>query len=103
MASLVHLDRSGTLATFREFRRVLKCGGVVLASMACGEGSAWRDDGFGGRRWFSYVSQAEAGDLMVQAGLEVVSLEVREGVAGKPWVNAVARKPYMNSSEDGAG
>jgi SAM-dependent methyltransferase len=91
MASIVHLNQADSLEAISEFRRVLQSGGLAFLSVPCGAGSEWRDDGYGGRRWFSYFTEPDVERLLSAAGFQVEWLVVQAGVAAKPWINALAR------------
>lgn len=63
-AALLHLDREDLLPTLRQFRKILRPGGVLFASMKMGRGGERTADG----RLFTYVMLDAWAELLTAAG-----------------------------------
>lgn len=84
-ASFLHVPREEAPATLREFRRVLRPGGVVFLSVKAGDGEMEGDGYDGDRRRFTLYRADELRELAADAGFEV------ESVTEDDWVTFLGR------------
>ncbi|WP_256391557.1 class I SAM-dependent methyltransferase [Natronoarchaeum rubrum] len=83
-ASLLHVPRADAASTLREFRRVLRRGGVAFVSVKRGETPGSDPNG----RHFEYYRERELRELLADAELEPVNVRTDTN-----WVSAVVRRP----------
>ncbi|UPV99584.1 class I SAM-dependent methyltransferase [Halorussus gelatinilyticus] len=84
-ASFLHVPREDAPATLREFRRVLRPGGVLCLSVARGDGETVGDTYDDDRRRFTLYRADELRELVADAGFEV------ESVADGDWIQVFGR------------
>jgi len=89
-ASLLHIPRREISKALAECRRVLAPEGIFFASMKSGVGEGADFDG----RWFSYMSEREWSQLLINAGFTLVSIEDNSDHNESPrtgWITSFAR------------
>ncbi|WP_276300741.1 class I SAM-dependent methyltransferase [Halorussus lipolyticus] len=84
-ASFLHVPRADAAETLREFRRVLRAGGVVFLSVKAGDGETEGDGYDEDRRRFTLYRGDELRELAADAGFEV------EDVSEDDWVTLLGR------------
>ena len=78
-ASLLHLQRDQTVRALREFRRVLKEGGICCIIVKEGNGEEVVEDKKGRTRFFTYFQQEEMEELCHDAGFRVLDIHISDG------------------------
>lgn len=99
VASLLHLPRAEVKDALREFSRVLRPGGVFLASLKEGEGA--RIDCHG--RLFTFYSMLEWGDALQGAGFVIDQLGRDRAEVGRPLANEVSADWIVSLAEKPSG
>ena len=92
-AALLHLAAEDALVALKDFRRVLRPGGVLYLSLKEGQGASWREEAYGhhARRFYTYW-QDEALDFALQeSGLTIVERWADETTEWR-WLSRLAQK-----------
>lgn len=87
-ASLLHIPKDRAPQAVSEMCRVLRTGGAAAIIVKQGDGEAVRDGPLG-PRFFAYYEIDELADLLDQAGLRPVRVDIRDKPGG-PWLVAYA-------------
>lgn len=78
-ASLLHLKRDQTLQALKEFRRVLKVGGICCIMVKEGSGEEIVEYEQGKTRFFTYFRREEMQGLCYNAGFSVLDEHISSG------------------------
>ncbi len=100
-ASLLHVESDALGATFDEWQRVVRPGGLVAFVTSLGGDSGWElapasqrrvpEMVSGARRWFVHHESAELQKAMLQRGWVLMESSVRR--SHRDWILAMARTP----------
>lgn len=90
-ASLLHLPKRDTPATLKLIHQTLKGEGIFFLGVKQGTGQQFRTRD-GHKRFFSFYSESEITNLVVEAGFSVLESWLdKDEVHPDPWINLVAK------------
>jgi len=92
MASILHIPKADLQRTLREFRRVLRPGGLLFVAVQEGSGERWveNDPPTIGPRFYSFYSKREMARQLSVAGFRIRNI-TRQGGRSRVWLHYWAR------------
>ena len=91
-ASFLHIPKREALKTLKEFRRVLKPGGLLYLGVKKGEGERMveKEHYKGGKKFFAFYTEKELKDMLKKVGFKVEEVVIEK--KRDTWINVFARK-----------
>jgi ubiquinone/menaquinone biosynthesis C-methylase UbiE len=88
-ASFLHIPKRDAPSVLREFRRVLRSGGVMYIGVKQGAGERWVDHSEGLQRFFAFYDEDEIDGLLMAHGFSVLDGWIAADSLGRPegWIN----------------
>jgi ubiquinone/menaquinone biosynthesis C-methylase UbiE len=90
-ASFLHIPKRNGPAVLREFRRVLRPGGLLYLAVKGGAGERWVTNNKGLQSFFAFYSDEELDGLLGEVGFAPREGWIGEDIAGRPepWLNRI--------------